>query len=153
MGLLPQQRRSPCLTDSIPVAGGECEGMAPRAGPDARSVDAPRTCGVPHPTRAGAAGPSGTGGGPPHYAARMVSVEGRRAASLGVIGAGTMGGPMARNASRALQGRGDVVVTGRSRVRVAPLLDEWILWSDSPRGVAERAAVVAAMLPVLPQLE
>jgi len=83
----------------------------------------------------------------------MVSDEGRRAASLGVIGAGIMGAPMARNASRALQGRGDVVVTGRSRERVAPLLDEGILWSDSPRGVAERAAVVLVMLPDLPQLE
>src|SRR4051794_20860540 len=90
---------------------------------------------------------------PRRYAARMVSDEGRRAASLGVIGAGIMGAPMARNAWRALQQRGDVVLTGRSRDRVAPLLEGGLLWVDTPRAVGERAAVVLVMLPDLPQLE
>src|SRR3954468_13398065 len=58
------------------------------------------------------------------YAAPMSSNDARRAASLGVIGVGTMGAPMARNALRALRGRGDVVITGRSRERVAPLLED-----------------------------
>src|SRR4051794_6582285 len=83
----------------------------------------------------------------------MVSDEGRRAASLGVIGAGTMGAPMARNAWRALQHRGDVVITGRSRERVAPLLEQGLRWGNTPRAVAERAAVVLVMLPDLPELE
>jgi 2-hydroxy-3-oxopropionate reductase len=83
----------------------------------------------------------------------MLSGNARREASLGVIGAGIMGGPMARNAHRALAGRGDVVVSGRSRERVAALEQEGLVWVASPRAVAERAAVVLLMLPDLPQIE
>jgi 2-hydroxy-3-oxopropionate reductase len=77
----------------------------------------------------------------------------RRVASLGVVGVGVMGEPMARNAHRALAGRGDVVVTGRSRDRVTALEREGLVRVASPRAVTERAAVVLVMLPDLPQLE
>jgi 2-hydroxy-3-oxopropionate reductase len=83
----------------------------------------------------------------------MLAGNDRRSSSLGVIGLGVMGAPMARNAHRALSASGDVVVTGRSRERVAPLLDEGLLWVDTPRAVAERAGVVLLMLPDLPQIE
>lgn len=83
----------------------------------------------------------------------MVSGQGRRASSLGVIGLGVMGAPMARNAHRALSASGDVVITGRSRERAAPLIREGLVWVDSPRAVAEQAGVVLLMLPDLPQIE
>jgi 2-hydroxy-3-oxopropionate reductase len=83
----------------------------------------------------------------------MISGNDRRSASLGVIGLGIMGAPMARNAHAALAGSGDVAVTGRSRERVAPLLEEDLVWVGTPREVAERAAVVLLMLPDLPQIE
>jgi 2-hydroxy-3-oxopropionate reductase len=83
----------------------------------------------------------------------MLSGSTRRQASLGVIGIGVMGAPMARNAHRALAGRGDVVISGRSRGRAGTLESEGIEWVDSPRAVADRAAVVLLMLPDLPEIE
>jgi 2-hydroxy-3-oxopropionate reductase len=83
----------------------------------------------------------------------MTAGNGRRQASLGVIGAGTMGAPMARNAHRRLAGRGDVVVSGRSRRRAAELEQEGLVWADSPRAVVAQAAVVLLMLPDLPEIE
>ncbi len=83
----------------------------------------------------------------------MLSGKDPRPASLGVIGLGVMGTPMARHALEALAGSGDVVITGRSRERLAPLLEEGMQWADSPREVAERAGVVLLMLPDLPQIE
>jgi 2-hydroxy-3-oxopropionate reductase len=83
----------------------------------------------------------------------MLSGNDRRSSSLGVIGLGVMGEPMARNAHAALGPAGDVVVTGRSRERLAPLLRDGLVWADSPREVAERVAVVLLMLPDLPQIE
>jgi 2-hydroxy-3-oxopropionate reductase len=83
----------------------------------------------------------------------MVSGQDRRARSLGVIGLGGMGAPMARNAHRALSASGDVVITGRSRERAEPLIRDGLVWADSPRAVAERVGVVLLMLPDLPQIE
>ena len=79
---------------------------------------------------------------------------GSRSATLGVLGLGTMGAPMALHASRGLREQGGgVVVTGRSRERVAPLLADGLVWVERARDLADRAAVVLVMLPDLPDLE
>ena len=69
-------------------------------------------------------------------------------ASVGVIGLGAMGHPMAE---RLLTARGDLLIHAR---RPQPgLLAAGATWADTPRELASRADVLLVMLPDLPQLE
>lgn len=72
--------------------------------------------------------------------------------SVGMIGLGTMGGPMARNllASAAHSG---LTITARSREGQTALLDAGASWAVSAREVAAASRVVILMLPDLPEVE
>lgn len=70
--------------------------------------------------------------------------------TLGVIGLGKMGAPMA---GLALRAGVRVVVTGRSRERAAQTEAAGARWAGTPREVAEAAGVVLLMVPDLPQVE
>lgn len=70
------------------------------------------------------------------------------AATVGVIGLGAMGGPMA---ARLLAARGDLVIHAR---RAQPeLVAAGATWASTPRELAARSDVLLVMLPDLPQLE
>jgi 2-hydroxy-3-oxopropionate reductase len=72
------------------------------------------------------------------------------AVTVGFIGLGVMGKPMARH----LLGAGyPLVVHNRSRGAVDELVDEGATAADDPRAVAERADVVITMLPDTPDVE
>ncbi|HET8627855.1 MAG TPA: 2-hydroxy-3-oxopropionate reductase [Thermomicrobiales bacterium] len=70
--------------------------------------------------------------------------------TIGVIGLGIMGKPMARNLIKAGY---SLVVHNRSRGPVEELAGEGAATADSPRAVAERADVVITMLPDSPDVE
>lgn len=84
------------------------------------------------------------------HMSRQSDPDPRKAPAAGVIGLGIMGAPMARNI---LAQAGSVVVSHRSRDRVAGLLDEGAEWAESPRRLAERARIIVLMLPDLPDVE
>ena len=69
--------------------------------------------------------------------------------TIGFIGLGIMGRPMAQNLRRAGYG---LVVHNRSRAPVEALLAEGAQDGGSPRGVAERTALIITMLPDSPQV-
>jgi 2-hydroxy-3-oxopropionate reductase len=69
---------------------------------------------------------------------------------VGVIGLGIMGAPMARNLLRAGHG---VVVYGRRRARVEPLVAAGATAADSAAAVARAVDVVITMLPDAPEVE
>ncbi|MGJ9406362.1 NAD(P)-dependent oxidoreductase [Nesterenkonia aurantiaca] len=70
------------------------------------------------------------------------------AQSMGIIGTGAMGTPMAQ---RMLQAGADVFVYAR---RVKPELREaGVIYVDSPKVLAQQASTVLVMLPDLPELE
>lgn len=69
-------------------------------------------------------------------------------ATVGVVGLGAMGRPMA---DRLLAARGELVIHAR---RPQPeLLASGATWAETPRELASRVDVLLAMLPDLPQLE
>lgn len=70
--------------------------------------------------------------------------------SVGFVGLGTMGMPMAANA---LHAGLDVHVLHRSPDRVASLLEEGATWAETPRVLAEASDVLVSVLPDLPELE
>jgi 3-hydroxyisobutyrate dehydrogenase-like beta-hydroxyacid dehydrogenase len=63
--------------------------------------------------------------------------------SLGFVGLGTMGGPIA---GRLLAEGHDVYATNRTRSKAAGLIEQGLRWCDSPREVAEAADVVFSMV-------
>jgi 2-hydroxy-3-oxopropionate reductase len=72
------------------------------------------------------------------------------ALTVGFVGLGIMGTPMAANALRA---GFEVHVSHRSPERVASLLDRGARWAGTPRALAEASDVLVVMLPDLPDLE
>ncbi|WP_217183290.1 NAD(P)-dependent oxidoreductase [Streptomyces sp. AC495_CC817] len=69
-------------------------------------------------------------------------------ATVGVVGLGAMGRPMA---DRLLRARGELVIHAR---RPQPeLLDAGAAWAETPRELASRVDVLLVMLPDLPPLE
>ena len=70
--------------------------------------------------------------------------------SVGFVGLGIMGTPMAANA---LKAGFPVHVLHRSPDRVASLLDHGAQWAGTPRELAEVSDVLVVMLPDLPDLE
>jgi 2-hydroxy-3-oxopropionate reductase len=72
------------------------------------------------------------------------------AETVGFIGLGLMGLPMARNLIRAGH---PLVVHNRTRARAEELEREGAAIADSPAGVAERCDVVITMLPDTPDVE
>jgi 2-hydroxy-3-oxopropionate reductase len=70
--------------------------------------------------------------------------------TVGIVGLGIMGTPMAANALRA---GFEVHVTHRTPERVASLLEQSAHWAGTPRELAEASDVLVSMLPDLPDLE
>jgi 2-hydroxy-3-oxopropionate reductase len=70
--------------------------------------------------------------------------------TVGFVGLGIMGTPMAANALRA---GFEVHVTHRTRDRVASLLERGATWAGTPRELAAASNVLVVMLPDLPDLE
>ncbi|WP_201831064.1 NAD(P)-dependent oxidoreductase [Microvirga zambiensis] len=70
--------------------------------------------------------------------------------SVGFIGLGTMGGPMARNV---LKGGHDLVVLDINQAAVAKLTGEGAKAAASPKEVAQASEIVITMLPDAPDVE
>jgi 2-hydroxy-3-oxopropionate reductase len=70
--------------------------------------------------------------------------------TIGFIGLGTMGKPMARNLMKA--GYALVVLT-RTRAKADELLREGAAWADTPRQIAAQSNIVITMLPDSPDVE
>ena len=70
--------------------------------------------------------------------------------TLGFIGLGIMGKPMAKNL---LKAGFNLVVFSRSKGSVEALVQEGALQADSPKEVAERAEVIITMLPDSPEVQ
>lgn len=71
--------------------------------------------------------------------------------TVGVIGLGAMGKPMA---GRLLEtGRHAVRITGRTRAKSTDLIDAGARWHDSPRSLAAGVGLIVLMLPDLPDVE
>ena len=85
----------------------------------------------------------------------MVSVKDdsieRRHSTVGVIGLGAMGAPMAANLLR--RPGTTVQITGRSRDKHQALVEAGARWSDTPRSLAADCDIVLLMLPDLPEVE
>ena len=75
-----------------------------------------------------------------------------RSATVGFIGLGLMGAPMARAALAGL-GPGGVVVSARTPDKAAPLVAAGARWAPTARDVADAASVVVLMVPDLPDVE
>jgi len=71
--------------------------------------------------------------------------------SVGFIGLGKMGLPMALNYLMA--DIGDLRVTGRSRDRAADALEAGAIWIATPRQLADACSIIIIMVPDLPQVE
>ncbi|MBF4634710.1 NAD(P)-dependent oxidoreductase [Agreia pratensis] len=71
--------------------------------------------------------------------------------SIGMIGLGNMGTPMALNLLAAFPH--SLSVTARSRDRAAAVLSAGASWVDTPADVAEASDVVVLMVPDLPQVD
>jgi 2-hydroxy-3-oxopropionate reductase len=71
--------------------------------------------------------------------------------TVGVIGLGAMGAPMAANLLR--RPSTSVRISARSRDRHAGLIDAGALWYDTPASLAGGCDVVLLMLPDLPEVE
>ena len=74
----------------------------------------------------------------------------RGATTVGVIGLGVMGAPMARNI---LAKTGSVAISHRSRERVQSLIDAGASWAPTPKDLAAQCRQVVLMLPDLPEVE
>ena len=70
--------------------------------------------------------------------------------SVGFIGLGVMGAPMAANL---LAAGARLVVHTRTRDRAQPVLDTGATWADDPRAVAAASETVVTMLPDSPDVE
>jgi 2-hydroxy-3-oxopropionate reductase len=70
--------------------------------------------------------------------------------TVGFIGLGIMGRPMAKNLLRA---GFPLLVFSRSKGPVEDLVKEGALSADSPKGVAERSKVIITMLPDSPEVK
>lgn len=70
--------------------------------------------------------------------------------SVGVIGTGLMGGPMALNLLKAGFG---VVVNSRTKRRADPVVDAGGQWADTPRAVASECDVIITCVPDSPDVE
>ncbi|HEY5846492.1 MAG TPA: NAD(P)-dependent oxidoreductase, partial [Microlunatus sp.] len=71
--------------------------------------------------------------------------------TVGVIGLGAMGAPMAANLLR--HGRSTVRISGRDRAKHTGLMESGAQWCATPGELAEGADVVLLMLPDLPEVE
>jgi 2-hydroxy-3-oxopropionate reductase len=71
-------------------------------------------------------------------------------ATVGVIGLGVMGSPMAANLVKAGH---PVLITGRNRAKHKDLIAAGAGWYDTPRSLAQHANVILLMLPDLPEVE
>lgn len=69
---------------------------------------------------------------------------------IGMIGAGIMGQPMARNLARAGH---EVIIHSRTRSRAEVLLAEGMTWSDSPSQLATAVEAVISILPDSPDVQ
>jgi 3-hydroxyisobutyrate dehydrogenase-like beta-hydroxyacid dehydrogenase len=69
--------------------------------------------------------------------------------NVGLIGAGIMGQPMARNLARA---GNKVFIHSRTRSRVDALLAEGFVWCDSPAEVARSVAAIISIVPDSPDV-
>ncbi len=70
--------------------------------------------------------------------------------TIGFIGTGIMGAPMAANL---LKAGCRVVVHNRTKSRAQPLLEQGALWADTPAEAAERADFVITCLPNTPDVQ
>lgn len=70
--------------------------------------------------------------------------------TIGFIGLGTMGKPMARNLMKAGY---PLVVNTRTRAKAEDLLRDGAKWADTPKQVAAQSDVVITMLPDSPDVE
>lgn len=70
--------------------------------------------------------------------------------TIGVIGTGIMGGPMAANLLKAGY---RVLVHNRTKSRTQPLLDSGAVWADTPAAAAAEADVVLTCLPNTPDVQ
>lgn len=68
---------------------------------------------------------------------------------VGLIGAGIMGQPMARNLAKAGH---SVCIHSRTKSRVEPLLSEGLSWCDSPHHLAERVDAIVSIVPDSPDV-
>lgn len=71
--------------------------------------------------------------------------------SIGMIGLGNMGTPMALNLIAAFPDR--VSVTGRSKSRAADVLAAGATWAETPAQLVDTSDVVILMVPDLPQVD
>src|ERR1700723_2696235 len=78
--------------------------------------------------------------GDQHSEVRAMTTE----TKLGFVGLGNMGGNMA---ARLLAAGYTVYGEARSRAGAEPLLEKGLQWRESPRAVAEAAAVIFTSLP------
>jgi 2-hydroxy-3-oxopropionate reductase len=86
------------------------------------------------------------------YAMRHGSSHGVLPGSIGFIGLGVMGRPMASNLLDA-SGDSRVSIHHRSQDRVTELLEAGAEWSATPSALAAASDVIVLMLPDLPQVE
>lgn len=70
--------------------------------------------------------------------------------TIGFIGLGTMGKPMARNLMKAGY---PLILLTRTRAKAEDLIREGGLWADTPCQVAQQSDVVITMLPDSPEVE
>ncbi len=87
------------------------------------------------------------------YAVRMAMVQSahpHRSPSVGFIGLGNMGMPMACNYLAAASG--PLFVTARSRERAQPAIAGGARWAETPRDIADECSSVVIMVPDLPQV-
>lgn len=73
--------------------------------------------------------------------------------SVGFVGLGAMGAPMAGHLVRSLDHPGDLHVTARRPAASAALVDAGATWHDTPRGLGAHCDVVLLMVPDLPDVE
>jgi 2-hydroxy-3-oxopropionate reductase len=76
-----------------------------------------------------------------------------RSRTVGFLGLGVMGAPMARNALAGAEGDGRVVLAARSPARAAALVEAGAVLLPTARDVADAASVVVLMVPDLPEVE
>lgn len=70
--------------------------------------------------------------------------------TIGFIGTGSMGTPMAEHVAKAYPDQ--VFFTARAKDRHLELIDKGVTWCDSPAELSEKVDVLISVLPDLPQL-
>ena len=73
--------------------------------------------------------------------------------TIGFIGLGTMGSPMARHMFQSLPEGDAMVLYDLSDAKVKDLLEGGAQWCDTPKELAERAEIVFFMVPDVPQVK